>query len=58
MIEVMFAIRKDGFKEHPAVIKELDQVEEEDQITHLLSLEDEIDGEDSLSMTHFTTTML
>ena len=49
MIEVMFAVRKDGFKDHPAVIPELDLVEEDDQITHLLSIEDEYDGEDALS---------
>eukprot|EP00795_Rhopilema_esculentum_P013655 gene13655-4555_t len=40
MLEVMFAVRKDGFKDHPAVIKELDLVEEDDQITHLLRLDD------------------
>ena len=50
MIEVMFAIRKDGFKEHPSIVEGLDLVEEEDQITHLLSLEDEIEGEERLSM--------
>lgn len=49
MIEVMFAIRKDSFKEHPSVISELELVEEDDQITHLLSLEDELTGEDHLS---------
>lgn len=48
MIEVKYAVRKDGFKEHPAVVEGLDLVDEEDQITHLLSLEDELDGEDIL----------
>ena len=48
MIEVMYAVRKDGFKEHLAVGEGLDLVDEEDQITHLLSLEDELDGEDTL----------
>jgi hypothetical protein len=43
MIEVMFAIRKDGFKDHPAVVDGLDLVEESDQITHLIALDEEID---------------
>ena len=54
MIEVMFAIRKDGFKEHPAIVEGLDLVDEEDQITHLLSLEDDIEGEERLSTFHHT----
>lgn len=40
MIEVMFQVRKDGFKDNPAVISELDLVEEEDQFTHMLTLDD------------------
>ena len=39
MIEVMFQIRKDGFKEHPSVLSELDHVNENDQFTHEISLE-------------------
>ena len=35
--------------EHPSVIPELDLVQEEDQITHLLSLSDDFDTEDMLS---------
>lgn len=50
MVEVMFAIRKDGFKDHQSVIQELDLVDEEDQFTHLLTLEDEGTTEDILSM--------
>lgn len=46
----MFAIRKDGFKDHQSVIQELDLVDEEDQFTHLLTLEDEGTTEDILSM--------
>lgn len=49
MIEVMFAIRKDGFKDHPVVPEGLDLVEEEDQFTHMLPLEDEYNTEDVLS---------
>lgn len=40
MIEVMFQIRKDGFKDHAAIIEELDVVEEEDQFTHIITLDD------------------
>ena len=38
MIEVMFAVRKDKFKDHPAFAAGLELVEEEDQITHLKQL--------------------
>lgn len=49
MIEVMFAIRKDGFKDHPVIPDGLDLVDEEDQFTHMLPLEDEYNPEDVLS---------
>eukprot|EP00731_Ephydatia_muelleri_P023619 Em0015g1202a len=58
MIEVMFAVRKDGFKDHPAVIPELDLVEEDDQITHLLSIEYEYDGEDALNVFRYDNEFL
>nr|CAI5838960.1 unnamed protein product [Callosobruchus analis] len=55
MIEVMFQIRKDGFKDHAAVIEELDVVEEEDQFTHLITLDDvkQADAEDILNVFKF-----
>lgn len=49
MIEVMFAIRKDGFKDHPVIQDGLDLVDEEDQFTHMLPLDDEYNSEDILS---------
>ena len=49
MIEVMFAIRKDGFKDHPVIPDGLDLVDEEDQFTHMMPLEDEYNTEDLLS---------
>lgn len=49
MIEVMFAIRKDGFKDHPVIPDGLDLVDEEDQFTHMLPLEDDYNQEDALS---------
>ncbi|XP_045910314.1 pre-mRNA-splicing factor CWC22 homolog isoform X2 [Micropterus dolomieu] len=50
MIEVMFAIRKDGFKDHPVIPEGLDLVDEEDQFTHMLPLEDEYNTEDVLNV--------
>uniref|UniRef100_A0A8C8LMU3 Pre-mRNA-splicing factor CWC22 homolog n=1 Tax=Oncorhynchus tshawytscha TaxID=74940 RepID=A0A8C8LMU3_ONCTS len=50
MIEVMFAIRKDGFKDHPIVPEGLDLVEEDDQFTHMLPLEDDYNQEDILKI--------
>lgn len=49
MIEVMFAVRKDGFKDHPVILDGLDLVEEDDQFTHMLPLEDDYNPEDVLS---------
>lgn len=40
MIEVMFAVRKDDFKDYPICLKELDLVDESEQYTHFLSIED------------------
>ena len=56
MIEVMFQVRKDGFKDNPAVLEELDLVEEEDQYTHTVPLIDEekrLDGEEILNVFKF-----
>ncbi|KAI9886742.1 MAG: pre-mRNA-splicing factor cwc22 [Watsoniomyces obsoletus] len=54
MIEVLFQVRKDRYKDHPAIKEELDLVEEEDQITHRVSLEDdEIDVQDGLNVFKF-----
>ncbi|XP_060523555.1 pre-mRNA-splicing factor CWC22 homolog [Cylas formicarius] len=55
MIEVMFQIRKDGFKDHAAIIEELDIVEEDDQFTHLIKLDDAVqsDAEEILNVFKF-----
>lgn len=50
MIEVLFQVRKDKYKDNPAIKEELDLVEEEDQITHRTGLEDEIDVQDGLNI--------
>lgn len=49
MIEVLFQVRKDGFKDHPAVVEELELVEEDDQFTHLMMLDEATETEDILS---------
>lgn len=53
MIEVLFQVRKDRYKDNPAIREELDLVEEEDQITHRTSLDDEIEVQDGLNVFKF-----
>lgn len=53
MIEVLFQVRKDKFKDNPAVKEELDLVEEEDQITHRVELMGELDVQDGLNIFKF-----
>ncbi|KAI8811518.1 pre-mRNA-splicing factor CWC22 [Cladochytrium replicatum] len=50
MIEVLFQVRKDKFKDNPAIIPELDLVEEEDQIVHYVELDEELDPEEMLNV--------
>jgi len=52
MIEVLMQVRKDKFKDNPIVPEGLDLVEEEDQITHRVSLDDELQVQEGLSMYH------
>lgn len=49
MIEVIFQVRKDGFKDHVAVSEALGLVEENDQYTHLIMLDEATDTQDILS---------
>ncbi|ELU43819.1 cell cycle control protein (Cwf22), putative [Rhizoctonia solani AG-1 IA] len=42
MIEVLFQVRKDKYKDNVIVPEGLDLVEEDDQITHQISLDDEL----------------
>lgn len=53
MIEVLFQVRKDKYKDNTAIKEELDLVEEEDQITHQASLEDQIEVQDTLNIFKF-----
>ncbi|OAA58548.1 cell cycle control protein [Niveomyces insectorum RCEF 264] len=49
-IEVLFQNRKDQFKDHPAVRDDLDLIEEEDQIKHMLELNGKFDDEATLNV--------
>ncbi|KAF7714626.1 Pre-mRNA-splicing factor [Penicillium ucsense] len=53
MIEVLFQVRKDRYKDNPAIKEELDLVEEEDQITHQIGLDDEVETLDTLNVFKF-----
>ncbi|XP_037410130.1 pre-mRNA-splicing factor CWC22 homolog [Triticum dicoccoides] len=50
LIEGLFAIRKAKFQGFPAIRPELDLVEQEDQFTHDMSLETELDPETNLNV--------
>ena len=39
----------DVIQEHPVIISQLDLVEEDDQITHFVTIEEQCDPEDHLS---------
>ncbi len=49
MIEVLSQVRREGFKDNPKVAEDLDLVEEEDQITHEIGLDDQLNVQESLS---------
>jgi len=50
MVEVLFQLRQDGFKGHEAISGQLDLVAEEDQITHYVGLDDELDVQEDLNV--------
>ncbi|TKR80656.1 hypothetical protein L596_014695 [Steinernema carpocapsae] len=50
MIEAIFHIRKDKFRAYPALIEDLDLIDEEDQVTHIVNLEESHDPENSLNV--------
>ncbi|KAJ9573873.1 hypothetical protein L9F63_008733 [Diploptera punctata] len=52
-IDVIYQVRKDEFRHHEAVIKDLELVEEEDQFTHLVTLDEAKEGEDILNVFKF-----
>ena len=50
MIEVLFQIRKDQYKDNPTITEGLDLVEQDDQITHTVYLDDKLEVQEGLSM--------
>jgi pre-mRNA-splicing factor CWC22 len=52
MIEVLFQVRKDKYKDNPAIPEGLDLVVEEEQITHRIQLDDELQVQEGLSRSH------
>ena len=53
MIEVLMQVRKDKYKDNPILPEGLDLVEEDEQITHQMQLDEELDVMDSLSKPFF-----
>ncbi|KAK9449660.1 pre-mRNA-splicing factor cwc22 [Limtongia smithiae] len=53
MIEVLFLVRKNNYVDNPPIAEDLDLVEEDDQITHMIGLDDDLNGEDSLNVFKF-----
>jgi len=49
MIEVLMQVRKDKYKDNPILPEGLDLVEEEEQITHEIQLEEDLKVEEGLS---------
>lgn len=49
MVEVLFQVRKEKFKDNPIIPDGLDLVEEDDAITHRMSLDDEVQVQEMLS---------
>ncbi|MPC17805.1 Pre-mRNA-splicing factor CWC22 [Portunus trituberculatus] len=50
MLDVLFTVVKDEFKDHPAVAEELDLVEENEQFTHIVELDGKLDSQDILNV--------
>ncbi|TFY82661.1 hypothetical protein EWM64_g1354 [Hericium alpestre] len=53
MIEVLMQVRKDRYKDNPILPEGLDLVEEEDQITHQVQLEEELQVQEGLNIFKF-----
>lgn len=49
MIEVLMQVRKDKYKDNPILAEGLDLVEEDDQITHQIQLEEDLQVQEGLS---------
>jgi pre-mRNA-splicing factor CWC22 len=49
MIEVLFQVRKDNYKDNPIIAEGLDLVEQDDQVTHSVYLDDKLEIQEGLS---------
>lgn len=49
MIEVLMQVRKDKYKDNPIIPEGLDLVEEDEQITHQIQLDEELQVQEGLS---------
>ncbi|KAG8703537.1 pre-mRNA-splicing factor cwc22 [Ceratobasidium sp. 394] len=58
MIEVLFQVRKDKYKDNVIIPEGLDLVEEDDQITHQISLDDELQVMEGLNIYKFDPNFL
>ncbi|KAG9011169.1 pre-mRNA-splicing factor cwc22 [Tulasnella sp. JGI-2019a] len=58
MIEVLFQVRKDTYKDNPILPEGLDLVQEDDQITHQISLDDELQVQEGLNIYKFDASYL
>ncbi|KAA0193875.1 hypothetical protein HAZT_HAZT003118 [Hyalella azteca] len=50
MFEAIWTEGRNGFKDNPAILEELDLVEEDDQVTHVAELDGKLDSEDILNV--------
>ena len=50
IIENLFAVRKNNFTDHVGITQELDLIEDEDRITHEVTLSSELNTQDSLNV--------
>ncbi|KAJ6514583.1 MIF4G-domain-containing protein [Mycena vulgaris] len=53
MIEVLMQVRKDKYKDNPILAEGLDLVEEDEQITHRIQLEEELQVQEGLNIFKF-----
>ncbi|KDQ33998.1 hypothetical protein PLEOSDRAFT_1033756 [Pleurotus ostreatus PC15] len=58
MIEVLMQVRKDKYKDNPILPEGLDLVEEDEQITHQIQLEEELQVQEGLNIFKFDANFL
>ena len=50
MVEVLMQVRKDNYKDNPIIPEGLDLVEEDEQITHQIQLEEDLQVQEGLNI--------